>query len=649
MGPESRRVTDSSGRLLAPRSPSRVGAFLRSLAVAPALFPSAGLEAQQPQDSLVVPLDSIAVDSLALDVVGDTASADTIFYNLPAFEGEVPDGWGTGVWSWDHPGIMGSGANTVAELVAEIPGLIVLAAGDYGTPSVISAFGSGGGGVRVFRDGFELFPLEGGVVDLARVGLAGIRRVRLERGMRELRLDMWSLDYDDGRPYSLVEAGTGDLGTNIFRGAFTDPTALGGSVGLGLERVDTSGPGGQENGNRTGSWLRYQVHRGDDAGLALDFRSMGTESDLPDYASPITRTDWALRGRMRLAEGVVGEAYTGKSSHDVEDVRETYELEGGSRSQRGLRIGLSRSGLWARGEYRRFGGDDLPASRIDLTGGASRPGVGGISADLARGSWADNSTSSKRVRAWTEPLLGVVSLFGSWESGTYGSRTTPLLEAVPPLDSTAVDGTELPEAEEDVTTAPLFGITDRRATRLGAALSWRGVSVSGVVLKVESDSLIPLGIEPDRGSPFLAGAQRTGWELWGRLPTFWASLRLEGSLQQWEEPGPYLPEQIYRGALVFHRAYLESGNFELWWKIGVRGNSRMSVHIFGEEDEDGLRPLETVPFYQNWYGRIQIRIVTVQIFIGWDNFIRRPNLQSFPGRVLPITRTWYGLRWTMWN
>ena len=405
---------------------------------------------------------------------GDTASADTIFYNLPAFEGEVPDGWGTGVWSWDHPGIMGSGANTVAELVAEIPGLIVLAAGDYGTPSVISAFGSGGGGVRVFRDGFELFPLEGGVVDLARVGLAGIRRVRLERGMRELRLDMWSLDYDDGRPYSLVEAGTGDLGTNIFRGAFTDPTALGGSVGLGLERVDTSGPGGQENGNRTGSWLRYQVHRGDDAGLALDFRSMGTESDLPDYASPITRTDWALRGRMRLAEGVVGEAYTGKSSHDVEDVRETYELEGGSRSQRGLRIGLSRSGLWARGEYRRFGGDDLPASRIDLTGGASRPGVGGISADLARGSWADNSTSSKRVRAWAEPLLGVVSLFGSWESGTYGSRTTPLLEAVPPLDSTAVDGTELPEAEEDVTTAPPLRNHGpaRHETRCSIVLAW---------------------------------------------------------------------------------------------------------------------------------------------------------------------------------
>jgi hypothetical protein len=73
------------------------------------------------------------------------------------------------------------------------------------------------------------------------------------------------------------------------------------------------------------------------------------------------------------------------------------------------------------------------------------------------------------------------------------------------------------------------------------------------------------------------------------------------------------------------------------------------VHLLGEEDEEGVQPLETVPFYQNWYGRIQVRIVTVQIFIVWENFIRRRNLQNFPGRVLPITRTSYGLRWTMWN
>ncbi len=194
---------------------------------------------------------------------------------------------------------------------------------------------------------------------------------------------------------------------------------------------------------------RYQAHKGDDAGIALDFRRMGTESEVSDYASPVIRTDWALRGRMRLADGLVGEAYLGKSSHEVEDERDAYELEGGSRSQQGLRLGYSRTGLWARGEYRRYGGDDLPANRLDLSGGVSRPGFGGVSADMARGSWTDLSTSSTRVRAWTEPLLGVLSLFASREGGTYGAGTTALLEATPPApDSTTDEGGEPAEPAE---------------------------------------------------------------------------------------------------------------------------------------------------------------------------------------------------------
>ena len=125
-------------------------------------------------------------------------------------------------------------------------------------------------------------------------------------------------------------------------------------------------------------------------------------------------------------------------------------------------------------------------------------------------------------------------------------------------------------------------------------------------------------------------------------------LRLQGSLQQWEEPGAYVPEQIYRGSFDFHRVY-KGGNLEWWWTLGVRGHDPMMLPLLGEEDAEGFVPLESVPFYQNWYARMQVRIVTVQIFIAWDNFSRRPELQHYPGRVLPITRTMYGIRWTMFN
>jgi hypothetical protein len=56
-----------------------------------------------------------------------------------------------------------------------------------------------------------------------------------------------------------------------------------------------------------------------------------------------------------------------------------------------------------------------------------------------------------------------------------------------------------------------------------------------------------------------------------------------------------------------------------------------------------------VPFYQNWYGQIQARILTVRLFLTWENIAVRRNLQNFPGRLLPPQRSFFGLRWDLWN
>ena len=67
------------------------------------------------------------------------------------------------------------------------------------------------------------------------------------------------------------------------------------------------------------------------------------------------------------------------------------------------------------------------------------------------------------------------------------------------------------------------------------------------------------------------------------------------------------------------------------------------------DDGSGVPGLTGVPFYQSWYARVQVRIVTVRIFFTWENFTLRQNLQTFPGRKLPFARTLFGLRWDMWN
>jgi hypothetical protein len=585
-----------------------------------------------PADTAVVPVPGAP----APEAAQDTISADTIFYNLPSLEVGAPAGFATGVWEWDLEEIMASGANTVAELVAEVPGVITLLGGDYGTPAAITAFGTGGGGYRVIRDGVEVMPLAGGIADLQRVGLGGIARVRLERSGSEMRVELTSHRYAEGRAYSLIEAGTGQLDTNLFRGLYADPTALRGSLGVALERTDTRGYGENEGGNRTGMWFRYQLHLQNRAGIAVEARRMSTETQVPAYASSVRRNDVAVRARAEPWSGVAVEAYGAWSSHRVDDVGPEYDYEGGTRAQYGGRVALSRGGLWALGEARLHPDDDLLSHRLDGAVGYDA-GWLGLGGRASRAAWEGRDVIAYSGTAWLTPLPGV-TVFGSWDDGTYAARTAPLLDVTPrPVP---------PDTASTPPPAPAFQTAERRVLRAGGSLTAFRTTLAAAALRTEADLQMPLGLELDRGAPIVPGGTREGVEFWGSLPTPWASLRLEGSYQVWDDDAPYLPKEIYRGAFVFRKTYLESGNFELWWTLGVRGHDPMEVFV---PSDGGGAGLATVPFYQSWYGRIQARILTVRLFFGWENFTIRRNLQNFPDRVLPVTRSFFGLHWELWN
>jgi hypothetical protein len=152
----------------------------------------------------------------------------------------------------------------------------------------------------------------------------------------------------------------------------------------------------------------------------------------------------------------------------------------------------------------------------------------------------------------------------------------------------------------------------------------------------------------DRPGPTEPGGAFKGWEgqLGVDLPV--DGFTLSASAQGWDREARYLPRQTYQGALEFHDVFLESGNFEVWGALGVRGRDPMLVPPFAVA-ADATPALQRVPFRQSWYTDVQIRIVSVQIFILWENLTLRQNLQDFPGRRLPYTRSIYGLKWTLWN
>lgn len=653
--------------------------MLLFLGLALAALPPA-LGAQQPSDTLpgdAAPADTLPTDTVSTDTIppdsipgdtvpaveplpdfvqeGDTlAAADSLEVEvLPAAPPHPPAGWETGVWEWDREDLLATRATTLAELIQQIPGVIGLRGGDFGTPRAVSAYGAGGGGLRVFRDGIEVLPMEGSVPDLGRVGLAGVERVRVERNASGIRVDVHSLRIRDPRPYSLIQAGTGDLDTNLLRGVFVHPRAFGGNVGVSLERIDTQGPGRREPGAVTSFGAHYTYLRGDRFGVRADVSRSTSDRDTLYVPGRVNRTDWSVQGRWRPVEGVVAELFGSRSSIEADTTAavEDFPFRNEGRGQWGARIAADRGPFAARVEHRFLQGEGLPgrALKADLT--ASRPDVGGVSGSWERDSWDSRATTTVGVRAWTAPLWGL-SAFGSIEDF---QRGVPSLPALPDDGSGEGEaGEDAAEEGESLMQEGPAGISEGRNTRIGGRFQWAGLELAGARLGLERDTVHPLGLPMDRDGGPLAAGRRTGWETTFRIPLLILDgLALEGSGQLWERaPGawPYLPRRTWHGALSFHDTFYPTENLEVWFDVVVRGRDRMPVSLPAEPGP-AIPPFDpaVVPFDQSWAVRLQIRVVTVRLFAGWENFTLRQENQDFPGRVLPATRATYGVRWTLWN
>lgn len=640
-----------------PRTGLRVGPSGGSWAVPPAIRWGAALavafflatgavrvSAQEPPDSL--PPDSVQELPDSLQEVPDSLqeTPDSLRYHeLPRVPGGREPGWERSVWSWSREDLLSTRALTLGELLALAPGVVPVRGGDYGTPTAVATFGLGGGGLRVFLDGFELIPLDGGVPDLARIGLGGLESVRLERGPGETRVELESYRVDDPRPESVVEAGTGDLRTNHFRGTFVHPRVFRGSLALDLERLDTRGLRGAEAGALTGGWLRYTLHRGDDAGLRFEMRTQEAETVLDVYPPQVSRRDWTLRGRARLAEGLVAEAFTGRSAVEGGEEDGLTPLDE-ARRQHGMRVGLERGPAWGRASWRLLSGPDLPSTALELEAGGAWPGIGGASARWSREAWSGRAAVFQSVSGWTEPFFGL-SAFASWEDGARGSRVFP--ERVPVPDPGDEEGGEGGPADQPEPEGPTHRFAERTGYRVGALARVGPLAASAARLSFEADTLLPFGILLDREGVAVAGGEYTGWEAWAHLRLPVEGFALRGWMQRWDREARYLPELAYGGGLEYHGLPMESGNLEIWGSLGVDGRDPMPVAL---PEGSGTPPvLQRVPFAQSWHGFLQIRIITVRIFLRFENFTVRQNNQDLPGRIQPPTRATYGVRWTLWN
>ncbi len=244
------------------------------------------------------------VDSTARDTTRrDTLARDTLPRYLPVFPEPTPAGplpRGTR-YTFTADSFAFSSIQTLADLLARIPGVYVARGGIMGAAEIVLYGGRGAAGLEVYWDGVPYLPLgrDSVFLDPARIPLAPLERVDVIVLPAALRVYLVTARHRSTETTSLVGVATGEASSANYRGAFLRRWRSG--LGLGLV-ADYSNTDGLANSSSTAFhttdlWLKAEYVPSPRAGVAYQIlssswhRNAGPVTD--DYRSE--RRDAILR------------------------------------------------------------------------------------------------------------------------------------------------------------------------------------------------------------------------------------------------------------------------------------------------------------------------------------------------------------------
>lgn len=635
--------------------PPRPGAFIIALAILTLLPPGKG-HAQDPDPP---PPDTIppAADTLPVEVdvtPGDlpvrteAGPEDSVpAARFPSFPEGPASGWAGGSRVWEREEILASTAVTLTDFLEQVVGALPIRFGLLTGPEAAAVLGMGGGRMEVLLDGFPLDPLGTSSLDLGGIELISIERIRVDRTADVLRIELETAAPRLNRPYTRIEAGTGEFGTELFRGIILAPGTGLGPLSAGGQRLETQG--WQEPGDRTALWAKWSLVR-ERGALQIEYRRSNlTRDEAAELPGESRRADVILRGRAEPAQGLSVEGFAGRSSAELppwaypdpaDDLdggvegEETEEAEDGAspfvpslESVRwGGRAGFRRAGVWVLAGFRMQDNPDLPRTQVDAVLGGAPMDYLQAEARLSRQGWREAGSGNSialRAAATPVPWLRLVGEFGDGRRGVPFSR-----------DSTAV-----------------VRLTERTGHRFGAEVEWRRLRVGGAGIGLETDSVAGFGLGFDRGPALYRGGKVAGWEISGSVPLPLDPFSLEGSLITWQSGNTwvYLPVRSWRAALLYDHRPLASGNLHVVGRLEMRQRGSTLLPgdpVLAEEDPTAetevFGPLEILDFH------LQIRILDVRAFLRWENMLNSEGQELF-GRPVPPQRILYGVRWQFWN
>ena len=592
------------------------------LCASPLLAPP--LQGQVPTDTIparlpvpgvpAIPMPGAPKDSVKPDTV-KAALAVSVRPTMPEVRGRRT--------VWDRDALFASGATTLTELLAFVPGVTTYFAGFIAAPTATSWYGEPGR-VRVYLDGVELDGLdarEGGTRDLAVIQLWPLEEVAVERAPGELRVHLRSWRVQLTTPQTRTDILTGAENTNLYRGFFGKRMQSGAVLQLAAQQYSTASVRTAGDGDGLGAFGRVGVARGR---LTLD-----------GVVTRLSRTRSATR-RYVISGTVDPEAIGAFKGSDV------------AAYLRAAWGDADTATFWAQ----LVAGTLSHAERSDSTLAAGDTAVSQAqySATVGVQRWGARLSATGRLRAQGGAQRFAPTLRASWESdlvslaavgesaGPDSTSRVDVMALITPFDWLHLSAGHSVHRPDDA----LIGGPSRRTSRAEIGLrAWGRWATAGVIRR--SASLVAgMPVFDAAFTPTLMPAAQ-GLEaglsgpIRGPFSFDWRGIR-------WDA------DESYRPSVESRTTVSVTTGFERWLVRKQFTLTASAVHEYrgALEVPDGVGGVLRAEGASTFSTLLDIRIGAAHIF--WYN--RNPVgkvYETVPGYLMPRLVQLYGIRWEFWN
>jgi hypothetical protein len=598
-----------------------------------------------------VPGETVRVPIPATSVEPDTLPADSLQKQdstyavpvFPRFRDRRPTGWAYRRWEWDRESLLRFHGFSLLDLLDQVPGVVVTRTGDFGSPAGVSALGMGGARLRIFRDGYELDPLGLSTPDIQQIGLVDLETVRVELGPGEIRVDLVPMRLPDPRPYSLIEAGTGNYDNKLLRAVLMRQAKRHSTFTAAYDLLSTRGVGFASPYSLGAGRISWGYALSERTGLQLEYERDRVDRTAELYPLSAKVSTLLLRGRSELRPGLVVDGMLGRATRTPDEGDPlTVPLH---TVQAAARAGYDFSRGWADASIRTRSGSmsavAAPGLELASTGHFTLLPRLDAGYDVRTGSvgGAGGLRWSATARA------GGAAGLAAFATISGGRRALGLVRDSTRYVDHGLD--DLGEEQIDTIGEPFFTTTSTGIGEVRLGTEWiRGEALVGVAAIAEAAGrVVPFGLGFDDGVEPLDVDAAKGVEARASLPVPGTngSVRLHGWFDYWMDRGgrPYLPVEQARASLEFHNLFYED-QLEPTLRFDLTQRGAAIVPLAGGE-EATTDPYALLDLF------LQIRILSLRAYLLWPNLLNYRTAFDVPGQRLPSTRLIYGVRWFFRN